>query len=126
MHTSGLHTRQPRYFFPRIAHQRDALLGPLARPDRAVSGSVPHTRSLMSTFADMNLPQSLAQRLTQAGLTTPTPGQQAAIPLALKGRGIMAQAKTRSGKKLAVLLPIIVQGMRRGDSMPAPGAYSMS
>ena len=43
----------------------------------------------MSTFADMNLPQSLAQRLIQAGLTTPTPVQQAAIPLALKGQDIM-------------------------------------
>ena len=48
----------------------------------------------MSTFADMNLPQSLAQRLIQAGLTTPTPVQEAAIPLALKGQDIMAQAKT--------------------------------
>ena len=54
----------------------------------------------------MNLPQSLAQRLTQAGFTTPTPVQQAAIPVALKGRDIMAQAKTGSGKTLAFLLPI--------------------
>ena len=45
-HTSGLPIRQPRYFLPRIAHQLDAFLGPLTRPDRAVPGSVPHTRSL--------------------------------------------------------------------------------
>ena len=29
LHTSGLPIRQPRYFLPRIAHQRDAFLGPL-------------------------------------------------------------------------------------------------
>jgi len=45
-HTSGLPIRQPRYFLPRIAHQLDAFLGPLTGPDRAVPGSVPHTRSL--------------------------------------------------------------------------------
>ena len=78
----------------------------------------------MSTFADMNLPQSLAQRLLQAGLTTPTPVQQAAIPLALKGLDIMAQAKTGSGKTLAFLLPIIEQVMRREASAPAPGRAS--
>jgi superfamily II DNA/RNA helicase len=80
----------------------------------------------MSTFADMNLPQSLAQRLIQAGLTTPTPVQQAAIPLALKGQDIMAQAKTGSGKTLAFLLPIIEQVMRREASAPAPGPYTKS
>src|SRR5512138_3581701 len=80
----------------------------------------------MSTFADMNLPQSLIQRLTQAGLTTPTPVQQAAIPLALEGRDIMGQAKTGSGKTLAFLLPIIEQVARRETSAPAPGPYIKS
>ena len=80
----------------------------------------------MSTFADMNLPQSLIQRLTQAGLMTPTPVQQAAIPLALKGRDIMAQAKTGSGKTLAFLLPIIEQVMRGETSSHVSGSYSNS
>ena len=34
VYTSGLPIRQPRYFLPRIAHQRDAFLGPL--PGRTV------------------------------------------------------------------------------------------
>ena len=80
----------------------------------------------MSTFADMNLPQSLVQRLTQAGLTTPTPVQQAAIPLVLKGQDIMAQAKTGSGKTLAFLLPIIARVMQQEVSAPAPGSYAKS
>ncbi len=67
----------------------------------------------MSTFVEMNLPQSLVHRLTHAGLTIPTPVQQAAIPIALKGRDIMAQAKTGSGKTLAFLLPIIEQVLRQ-------------
>lgn len=61
----------------------------------------------MSTFAEMNLPSFLAQRLHQAGLTTPTPIQQAAIPPVREGRDIMAQAKTGSGKTLAFLLPLM-------------------
>src|SRR5262245_7318134 len=80
-----------------------------------------YIRSFMSTFVDMNLPQPLIQRLTQAGLTTPTPVQQAAIPLALKGRDIMAQAKTGSGKTLAFLLPIIERVTRGEISASAPG-----
>ncbi len=80
----------------------------------------------MSTFADMNLQPSLAQSLIRAGLTTPTPVQQAAIPVALEGRDIMAQAKTGSGKTLAFLLPIIEQVMRREASAPAPGPYAKS
>ena len=80
----------------------------------------------MSTFVEMNLPKPLVQRLTQAGLTTPTPVQQAAIPVALKGRDIMAQAKTGSGKTLAFLLPIIEQVMRQEGSIPAPGPSTKS
>jgi ATP-dependent RNA helicase RhlE len=79
----------------------------------------------MSTFAEMNLPQPILQRLAQAGLVTPTPVQQAAIPLALKGRDIMAQAKTGSGKTLAFLLPIIEQVMR-GEVATPPGLCSKS
>jgi ATP-dependent RNA helicase RhlE len=79
----------------------------------------------MSTFAEMNLPQPLLQRLAQAGLVTPTPVQQAAIPLAVKGRDIMAQAKTGSGKTLAFLLPIIEQVMR-GEVAAPTGPYSKS
>ncbi len=58
-------------------------------------------------FVQLNLPSFLVQRLQQAGMTVPTPIQQAAIPPALEGRDVMAQAKTGSGKTLAFLLPLI-------------------
>jgi len=66
----------------------------------------------MSKFVEMNLPPFLAQRLQQAGITVPTPIQQAAVPPALEGRDVMAQAKTGSGKTLAFLLPMIERALR--------------
>jgi len=65
----------------------------------------------------MNLSPFLAQRLQQAGITAPTPIQQAAVPPALEGRDVMAQAKTGSGKTLAFLLPMIERALR-----PAAGS----
>ena len=81
----------------------------------------------MSTFAQMTLPPFLAQRLLQAGITSPTPIQQAAIPPALEGRDVMAQAKTGSGKTLAFLLPMIERALRpampsQAASVPSVGA----
>ncbi len=70
----------------------------------------------MSTFTEMNLPPFLAQRLLQAGITAPTPIQQAAIQPALEGRDVMAQAKTGSGKTLAFLLPMIERALRPANS----------
>jgi ATP-dependent RNA helicase RhlE len=69
-------------------------------------------------FAQMSLPPFLAQRLSHAGITLPTPIQQAAIPPALAGRDVMAQAKTGSGKTLAFLLPMIVRASRVPESSP--------
>jgi superfamily II DNA/RNA helicase len=66
----------------------------------------------MSKFVEMSLPLFLAQRLQQAGMINPTPIQKAAIPPALEGRDIMAQAKTGSGKTLAFLLPLIERALR--------------
>ncbi|MBD0306276.1 MAG: DEAD/DEAH box helicase [Nitrospiraceae bacterium] len=66
----------------------------------------------MNTFADLHLCPFLIQRLAEAGLTVPTPIQQAAIPPAFQGRDILAQAKTGSGKTLAFLIPLIEMAMR--------------
>jgi superfamily II DNA/RNA helicase len=58
------------------------------------------------------------QRLLHGGITVPTPIQQAAIPPALQGRDVMAQAKTGSGKTLAFLLPMIERALRVPASNP--------
>jgi len=83
----------------------------------------------MFTFTEMSLPPFLAQRLLQAGITSPTPIQQAAIQPALEGRDIMAQAKTGSGKTLAFLLPMIERALRpavpfEGTPLPMSGSPS--
>ncbi len=78
----------------------------------------------MSTFDEMSLPTFLAQRLKQAGMTTPTPIQQATIQPARDGRDIMAQAKTGSGKTLAFLIPLIERALRRDGASEAGSPVS--
>lgn len=68
----------------------------------------------MVSFAELSLTSFLADRLQQAGFTAPTPIQSAAIPLALQGRDLLAQAKTGSGKTLAFLIPLIERAVKEG------------
>ena len=68
----------------------------------------------MVSFAEWSLTSFLADRLQQAGFTAPTPIQSAAIPLALEGRDLLAQAKTGSGKTLAFLIPLIERAVKEG------------
>lgn len=75
----------------------------------------------MTTFSDLHLSPFLAQRLSRAGFTTPTPIQQAAIPAAIGGRDVLAQAKTGSGKTLAFLIPMIERAMRPVHQPSATG-----
>jgi ATP-dependent RNA helicase RhlE len=70
----------------------------------------------MLSFTEMNLPLFLARGLQERGITTPTPIQQAAIPPALEGRDVLAQAKTGSGKTLAFILPMIERALRPARS----------
>jgi ATP-dependent RNA helicase RhlE len=80
----------------------------------------------MSMFAQMSLPSFLVRRLQEAGFTVPTPIQQAAIPPALEGRDVMAQAKTGSGKTLAFLLPMIERALRPVSNDGSPAFSSSS
>ncbi len=68
----------------------------------------------MVSFAELSLTSFVAERLQQAGFTAPTPIQKAAIPLALEGRDLLAQAKTGSGKTLAFLIPLIERAVKEG------------
>jgi ATP-dependent RNA helicase RhlE len=58
-------------------------------------------------FTDFNVSDSLKNRLTNAGFTTPTPVQAKAIPPALEGNDILATASTGTGKTLSFLIPMI-------------------
>lgn len=73
----------------------------------------------MTEFEIMGLPAPLVARLTEAGLTEPTPIQTRAIPPALDGRDVIGLAQTGTGKTLAFGLPLLsVLGTMGGR--PAP------
>jgi ATP-dependent RNA helicase RhlE len=67
-------------------------------------------------FTDFNISDSLKNRLTNAGFTTPTPVQAKAIPPALEGSDILATASTGTGKTLSFLIPMI----QRMDATSVP------
>ncbi len=63
------------------------------------------------TFANLGLPPRLLTTLTELGYVEPTPIQQEAIPLALKGKNLIAAAQTGSGKTASFVLPMLTQLM---------------
>ena len=58
-------------------------------------------------FNDFNIQDDIRKAVGDMGFTEPTPIQRMAIPEALKGIDITAQAQTGSGKTLAFAIPII-------------------
>jgi len=86
---------------------------PLTQADPSViaNSSLPHSNSHSHSndvrFSDFDISDSLKNRLTNAGFTTPTPVQAKAIPPALEGSDILATASTGTGKTLSFLIPMI-------------------
>ena len=58
-------------------------------------------------FEDLGISAKNINALKKLGIINPTPVQEKAIPLILKGQNVMAQAKTGTGKTLAFIIPII-------------------
>ena len=63
---------------------------------------------MTTTFANLGIPEGLAEYLEGLGFTTPFEVQTATIPDALAGRDIAARAPTGSGKTLAFGLPLLI------------------
>ncbi|MFP7572120.1 DEAD/DEAH box helicase [Marivita sp. S2033] len=61
----------------------------------------------MSDFDTLGLKPELLAALKDAGLTTPTPIQAKAVPLALAGNDVLGLAQTGTGKTLAFGLPLV-------------------
>ncbi|MFL5580869.1 MAG: DEAD/DEAH box helicase, partial [Gemmatimonadaceae bacterium] len=59
------------------------------------------------SFAELGLAPDVLRAIDDAGYTTPTPIQAAAIPLALRGRDLIGLAQTGTGKTAAFTLPIV-------------------
>ncbi len=60
-----------------------------------------------ATFEALPLAAPLQRALAERGYTTPSPIQQQAIPLLLKGRDLLGCAQTGTGKTAAFSLPIL-------------------
>lgn len=58
-------------------------------------------------FSDFGIGEEIIQRLSAAGITSPTAVQQKIIPLVAEGKNLMFQSETGTGKTFAYLLPIL-------------------
>ena len=67
------------------------------------------------SFENLGLAPALLSAVQEAGFSTPTPVQAAAIPQALAGHDLMVSAQTGSGKTAAFMLP----ALHRIAQMPA-------
>lgn len=68
-------------------------------------------------FATLDLPQPVMQGIRDAGFITATPIQEAALPLALKGKDVAGQSQTGTGKTAAFLISAFTRLLR---ASPAP------
>ncbi|MFC7474732.1 DEAD/DEAH box helicase [Dankookia sp. GCM10030260] len=59
------------------------------------------------TFADLGLSEPILRAVTEAGYVTPTPIQEAAIPIVLMGRDVLGCAQTGTGKTAGFTLPML-------------------
>jgi ATP-dependent RNA helicase RhlE len=68
----------------------------------------------LATFSDLGLLPSLLHAVYDAQYENPTPIQEQAIPVALRGGDVLACAQTGTGKTAAFLLPIL-QRLTQGE-----------
>ncbi|MNC18599.1 DEAD-box ATP-dependent RNA helicase CshA [compost metagenome] len=60
-----------------------------------------------ASFAAIGIQEDLVARLSEFGITAPSPVQEQTIPLLLEGRDVLAASQTGTGKTLAYLLPLL-------------------
>lgn len=72
-------------------------------------------------FDDLGLSPELLRAVEEEGYTDPTPIQEQAIPIVLKGVDLMARAQTGTGKTAAFALPILerLKGLANTSFSPA-------
>src|SRR5690606_11197978 len=67
----------------------------------------PMPDSSANQFTNLQLIKPIQQALADTGYVTPTPIQDQAIPLILKGHDLLGIAQTGTGKTAAFCLPIL-------------------
>src|SRR5438552_2274735 len=72
-------------------------------------------------FASLDLPEPVLQGIREAGFVTATPIQEAALPLALRGKDVAGQSQTGTGKTAAFLIAAFTRMLRTSAPPVAPG-----
>src|SRR5256714_4758097 len=73
-------------------------------------------------FASLDLPGPGMQGIREAGFVTATPIQEAALPLALRGKDVAGKSQTGTGKTAAFLIAAFPKMLRTPAPPPPPGA----
>ena len=68
----------------------------------------------MVSFEELGLNMSIVKAVKEIGMENPFPIQEHCIPLILKGKDVIGQAHTGTGKTAAFSLPIISSLKSRG------------
>jgi len=82
-------------------------------------------RNILSDFDIFGLKPILNTALKEAGLTTPTPIQAEAVPLAMAGHDVLGLAQTGTGKTMAFGIPLVSHLMDMHDRPAAKTARSL-
>jgi ATP-dependent RNA helicase RhlB len=69
-------------------------------------------------FATLDLPEPVQAGIRDAGFVTATPIQEAALPLALKGKDLAGQSQTGTGKTAAFLIAAFTRLLREPEPPP--------
>ena len=75
------------------------------------------------TFDTLGLSADLLTTVAEEGYTAPTPVQEAAIPLVLAGRDVLAAAQTGTGKTAAFTLPILDRLRQHANTSFSPARH---
>src|SRR5262252_10429878 len=70
-------------------------------------------------FASLDLPEAVMRGVRDAGFVTATPIQEAALPLALKGKDVAGQSQTGTGKTAAFLISAFTRLLREPTPTPS-------
>ena len=88
--------------------------------DEAVSASpaVEQSSGPQQTFADFDVRSDIVDALAAKGIVHPFPIQSMTLPVALRGRDIIGQAQTGTGKTLGFGIPLLQNSVAPGEDNP--------
>ncbi len=70
----------------------------------------------MTTFEDLGLAENILRAVSEKGYKVPSPIQEKAIPIVLKGTDLLAAAQTGTGKTAGFVLPILDRLSKKNQS----------